>query len=126
MKRQAEIEQNLLGEGYQFTGSASDRRSSPGQSSGADHRVSSWSSRRRDRTNGVGYPVLVQARRRRVSFSRAQLSFRALAGRGMVPHSGTSAQASWPRVPVSALRAGRSSASSREPRAFGRHRALGL
>ena len=41
MKRQAEIEQKLLGEGYQFAGSASERRSSPGQSSGADHRVSS-------------------------------------------------------------------------------------
>ena len=41
MKRQAEIEQNLLGEGYQFGGTPSDRRSSPGQRSGADHRVNS-------------------------------------------------------------------------------------
>ena len=39
MRRQAEIEQNLLGEGYQFAGSASDRRSSPDQWGGADHRM---------------------------------------------------------------------------------------
>lgn len=41
MKRQAEIEQNLLGEGYRFAGTVSDRRSSPGQRSGADHHVNS-------------------------------------------------------------------------------------
>jgi hypothetical protein len=38
MKRQAEIEQNLLAEGYQFAQPASDRRSAPRTERGPDHR----------------------------------------------------------------------------------------